>query len=80
MAAYIGRWDEPEPKDQTDFDLWWILDLNGGGRATFEAGREWALAQVGRPPSVAFWRKFRQRVFSCSLESSQVGSTVEYAF
>jgi hypothetical protein len=31
-AAYIGRWDEPEPSDQTDSDLRRRLDLNGSGR------------------------------------------------
>jgi cytosine/adenosine deaminase-related metal-dependent hydrolase len=29
MAAYIGRWDEPKPSDQTDFDLRRRLDLAG---------------------------------------------------
>jgi hypothetical protein len=39
-AAHIGRWDEPEPSDQTDFDLRQRLDLNGGGRQAFEAGHD----------------------------------------
>jgi hypothetical protein len=30
-ASYIGRWDEPEPSDQIDFDLRWILDLKAVG-------------------------------------------------
>jgi hypothetical protein len=44
QVAYIGRWDELEPSDQIDFDLRWRLDLIGGGRPTFEAGHDWALA------------------------------------
>jgi hypothetical protein len=35
--------------DQTNFDLRWRLDFNSGGRPTFEAGHELALAQVDRP-------------------------------
>jgi hypothetical protein len=78
--AYLGWWDALEPLDQTDFDLRWILDLNGDGRPMFKASHDGALAQVGRLPPVAFWPKFRWIAFSCSLESSQVGSHIEYAF
>jgi hypothetical protein len=46
--AYIGRWDEPGPSDQTDFDQWRGLDLNGGLELTYEADHNPAQGTVGQ--------------------------------
>jgi hypothetical protein len=58
MVAYIGRWDESGPSDQTD--------LSNGGDWTSTYG-------VGRLAPMASGPHLQWHAFSCLLDSSKLG-------
>jgi hypothetical protein len=86
MDAYIGWWDELEPSDQTDFSNSGDWTSMAVGDPTSEAGWQVGLGRstnlgLGQPTWLSDrWAHPSVGRISCSLESSQVGFRVEYAF
>jgi hypothetical protein len=48
-SAYIARWDEPQPSDQTDLKQWSRYVVEVGWRPSREADLTWRWDQAGRP-------------------------------
>jgi hypothetical protein len=48
-SAYIARWDEPQPSDQTDMKQWSRCIIEIGWRPPHEGGPTWQGSQDGRP-------------------------------
>jgi hypothetical protein len=47
--AYIARWGEPQPSDQTDLKQWLRYIVKVGWRPSCEAGLTWRWAQASQP-------------------------------